>query len=161
MFLLPPPQSIFFSTLSLLIHEIREFSKECNHPGINVQHVSDSFPLCWEGLRQTTLLPLSPAHFYLSGDEYRQLREAVLGDEEQGDATHRYPFSPPFFSLPHIKFCHHHLSFVIKDCLSALDGGLELLMNANVKGTIRRILTATNFKYNVSCYQRVKEKKDW
>lgn len=104
----------------------------------------------WDKL--LSFLPLQLI-FYLCGDEDRQLREAVLGDEEQGDATHRFPFSPPTFCLRHIKLCHHHhLSVVIKDCLSALDGRSELLMNANVKGTIRGILTVTNFKYIVSCY---------
>lgn len=37
----------FFSppSPSLVIHEIREAPKECNHAGVNVQHVPDSFPL--------------------------------------------------------------------------------------------------------------------
>lgn len=143
---LPPPVSP-----SLLIHEIREAPKECNHPGVNVQHIPDISPSWLRELRQTALfLPLQLI-FYLWGDEDTQLRGAVPGDEEQGDATHRFPFSPS--SLPHIKSCHHHLSFVIKDCLSASDGHLLLLMSTNMEGMIRRILTVTNFKYVVSCYQ--------
>lgn len=108
-------------------------------------------PLLAERIETNCSLPPSPAHFYLWGDEDTQLRGAVPGDEEQGDATHRFPFSP--FSLPHIKSCHHHLFFVIKDCLSASDGHLQLLMSTNMEGMIRRILTVTNFKYIVSCYQ--------
>lgn len=64
------------------------------------------------------------------------------------------------FSLPHIKSCHHHLSFVIKDCLSASDGHLQLLMSTNMEGMIRRILAMTNLKYIVSCYQWVTVKID-
>lgn len=97
-------------------------------------------------------LPPSPAHFYLCGDEDTQLRGAVPR-WGAGRCHTWFPFSP--FSLPHIKSCHHHLSFVIKDCLSASDGQLQLLMSANMEGMIRRILTVTNFKYIVSCYQLV------
>lgn len=113
-------------------------------------------PLLAEKIETNCSLPPSTALFFIlffisGGDEDTQLRGAVPGDEEQGDATHRFPFSP--FSLPRIKSCHHHLSFVIKDCLSASDGHLQLLMSTNREGMIRRILTVTNFKYIVSCYQ--------
>lgn len=97
-------------------------------------------------------LPPTLLIFYLCGDEDTQLRGAVPGDGEQRDATRRFPFSPS--SLPRIKSCHHHFSFVIKDCLSASDGHLQLLMSANME-MIRRILTVTNFKCIVSCYQWV------
>lgn len=129
--------------------------KECNRPGVNVQHIPDISPSWLRELRQTALfLPLQLI-FYLWGDEDTQLRGAVPGDEEHGDATHRFPFSPPLFPPPpHIKSCHHHhLSFVIKDRLSASDGHLLLLMSTNTVGMIRRILTVTNFKCIVSCYQ--------
>lgn len=115
---------------------------------MNVQHVSDSFPLDWEDLGQTTLPP-SPAHFYLCGDEDRQLREAVLGDEEQGDATYWFPFSPLF------AFLISNSAIIIsllwsKTASQPWMDVLELLMNVNVKGTIRGILTVTNFKCIVS-----------
>lgn len=121
----------------------------------NTFHIS---PLLAERIETNCSLPPSPAHFYLWGDEDTQLRGAVPGDEEHGDATHRFPFSP--FSLPHIKSCHQHLSFVIKDCLSASDGHLQLLMSTNMEGMIRRIFTVTNFKYIVSCYRWVAVKID-
>lgn len=109
-------------------------------------------PLLPERIETNCSLPPTPAHFfYLWGDEDTQLRGAVPEDEEHVDATHRFPFSPP--SLPHIKSCHHHLSFVIKDRLSVSDGHFLLLMNTNVEGMISGILTETKFKYIVSCYQ--------
>lgn len=52
-------------------------------------------PLLAERIETNCSLPPSPAHFYLWRDEDTQLRGAVRGDEEQGDATHRFPFSPP------------------------------------------------------------------
>lgn len=146
-----PLNHTFFLSLSLFIHEIRELPKECNHPGVNVQHVPDIFPLGWEDWDKL-LSSSHSAHFYLCGDEDTQLRGAVPGDGEQRDATRRFPFSPS--SLPRIKSCHHHFSFVIKDCLSASDGHLQLLMSANME-MIRRILTVTNFKCIVNCYQWV------
>lgn len=42
MILHPPASSLplnHFSSLCLLIHEISEVPKECNQPGVNVQHV--------------------------------------------------------------------------------------------------------------------------
>lgn len=51
-------------------------------------------PLLAERIETNCSLPPSPAHFYLWRDEDTQLRGAVRGDEEQGDATHRFPFSP-------------------------------------------------------------------
>lgn len=118
-----------------------------------MQHIPDISPLGWENWDKLLSSSLSSSFLYLWGDEDTQLRGAVPGDEEHGDATHRFLFSS--FSLPRIKSCHHHLSFVIKDCLSASDGHLLLLMSTNMEGMIRRILTVTNFKYIVSCYQQV------
>lgn len=112
------PPAASSSSSSLLIHEIRGAPKECNHPGVNVQHIPDISPSWLSELRQTALfLPLQLAFFspfffflsYLQRDEDTQLRGAAPGDEEQGDATHRFPFHslpppppPPTLSSPAI-----------------------------------------------------------
>lgn len=99
-------------------------------------------------------LPPSPAHFFLSlGRWGYTIKMSCSGRWGPGRRhTHTEFLSLPF-SLPHIKSCHHHLPFVIKDCLSASDGHWQLLMSTNRQGMIRRILTVANFKYVVSCYQ--------
>lgn len=111
-------------------------------------------PLLAERIETNCSLPPSPAHFYLWRDEDTQLRGAVRRDEEQGDATHRFPFSPPTpTSQYHVLPSSSSLSSVIKVCSLELDGHLVLLSNTNKRQMISRILTETNFKCIVSCYQ--------
>lgn len=114
-------------------------------------------PLLAERIETNCSLPPSPAHFYLWRDEDTQLRGAVLEDEEQGDATHRFPFSPPtptsqYQVLPSSSlFCDQSLLLRVRVC--SLDGLLVFLSNTNKSQMISRILTETNFKCTVSCYQ--------
>lgn len=128
-----------FCTLSVALSSHSLFSsmrlEECLKNSITLVLMCNTFhisSLLAERIETNCSLPPTPAHFYLCRDEDTQLRGAVPGDEEQGDATHRFPFSPS--SLPHIKPCHHHFSFVIKDRLSVSDGHLQLLMSTNMEG---------------------------
>lgn len=95
--LLPAPSLSLFSSMRLekRLKNAITLALMCNTFQI-------SPPLGWVNWDKLLSSSLSSSFFffffYLRRDEDTQLRGAALGDEEQGDATHRFPFTP--FSPP-------------------------------------------------------------